>query len=340
MAAGGFKEFVAGETLDEDDINDFLMQGVLVFAGTAARGSAITSPVEGQFSFRTDDDVLEFYDGSDWVEFSSTPGAAVASATTGSPTETTITDGGITYDVYQFTGDGSITFSEAGFAEVLLVGGGAGGGSRSFGGGGGAGDHFLATVYVAAGTSTVTVGAGGVGNSIQTAGYPGVPSRFGDYIGIGGGGGGAREGQLNGLPGGSGGGGNGGESANTGGAALGKIGFAGGNGAADVGVRGGGGGGGAGGVGAVGTSTFGGNGGAGLASSITGTSVTRCGGGGGGSNGGTAGTGGSGIGGNGTTNSTTGGAGTANTGSGGGGVGFGGTGGSGGSGIVIVRVAV
>jgi hypothetical protein len=43
MAAGGFKEFVAGETLDEDEINDFLMQGVLVFAGTAARGSAITT---------------------------------------------------------------------------------------------------------------------------------------------------------------------------------------------------------------------------------------------------------------------------------------------------------
>jgi hypothetical protein len=45
MAAGGFKEFVAGETLDQDEINDFLMQGMLVFAGTAARGSAITSPV-------------------------------------------------------------------------------------------------------------------------------------------------------------------------------------------------------------------------------------------------------------------------------------------------------
>ena len=28
MAAGGFKEFVAGETLDQDEINDFLMLGV------------------------------------------------------------------------------------------------------------------------------------------------------------------------------------------------------------------------------------------------------------------------------------------------------------------------
>ncbi len=52
MPAGGFKTFVAGEVLDQADINDYLMQGVLVFAGTAARGSAIgTAPVEGQFAF-------------------------------------------------------------------------------------------------------------------------------------------------------------------------------------------------------------------------------------------------------------------------------------------------
>jgi hypothetical protein len=32
------------------------MQGMLVFAGTAARGSAITSPVEGQFTYLADSD--------------------------------------------------------------------------------------------------------------------------------------------------------------------------------------------------------------------------------------------------------------------------------------------
>jgi hypothetical protein len=40
------------------------MQGMLVFAGTAARGSAITSPVEGQFTYLADSDTVEFYDGS------------------------------------------------------------------------------------------------------------------------------------------------------------------------------------------------------------------------------------------------------------------------------------
>ena len=142
MAAGGFKEFVAGETLDQDEINDFLMQGVLVFAGTVARGSAITAPVEGQFAFLKDSDALTFYDGTQWTELSTTPGAAVISATTGSPTITSGTViGGTAYDIYQFTGDGSITVDDGGFVEVLIIGGGGGGGlgasgsSRAGGGG-------------------------------------------------------------------------------------------------------------------------------------------------------------------------------------------------------------
>jgi hypothetical protein len=103
MAAGGFREFVAGETLDEEKINDFLMQGVLVFAGTAARGSAITSPVEGQFAFLKDDDTLTFYDGSDWVEFES-----------GAPE----------------------------FDFVVIAGGGGGGGPATDGSGGGGGGGY------------------------------------------------------------------------------------------------------------------------------------------------------------------------------------------------------
>ena len=60
MAAGGFKTFTAGAVLAAADVNDYLMQGILVFGGTAARSSAIPSPVHGQMSFRTDDDVLEY----------------------------------------------------------------------------------------------------------------------------------------------------------------------------------------------------------------------------------------------------------------------------------------
>ena len=43
------------------------MQGVLVFASSAARASAITSPQEGQYSYLKDTDALEYYSGSAWV---------------------------------------------------------------------------------------------------------------------------------------------------------------------------------------------------------------------------------------------------------------------------------
>jgi hypothetical protein len=43
------------------------MQGVLVFASSAARAAAITSPQEGQYSFLKDTDALEYYSGSAWV---------------------------------------------------------------------------------------------------------------------------------------------------------------------------------------------------------------------------------------------------------------------------------
>jgi hypothetical protein len=43
------------------------MQGVLVFASSAARASAVTSPQEGQYSFLKDTDALEFYNGTAWT---------------------------------------------------------------------------------------------------------------------------------------------------------------------------------------------------------------------------------------------------------------------------------
>jgi len=68
MAAGlGFKTFTTGEVLTAADTNGYLMQGVLVFASSAARSSAITSPQEGQYSFLKDTDALEFYNGTAWT---------------------------------------------------------------------------------------------------------------------------------------------------------------------------------------------------------------------------------------------------------------------------------
>ena len=68
MAAGlGFKTFTTGEVLTAADTNGYLMQGVLVFASSAARASAVTSPQEGQYSFLKDTDALEFYNGTAWT---------------------------------------------------------------------------------------------------------------------------------------------------------------------------------------------------------------------------------------------------------------------------------
>ena len=70
MAGAGFKTFVNGNVLLASEVNTLMMeQQVMVFAGTAARGSAITSPSEGMFAFLKDTDTLTFYNGTSWGDF-------------------------------------------------------------------------------------------------------------------------------------------------------------------------------------------------------------------------------------------------------------------------------
>jgi len=55
------------------DVNSFLMdQSVMSFAGTAARGSAIPSPVEGMTTYLEDSDRYESYNSSAWTPVVST----------------------------------------------------------------------------------------------------------------------------------------------------------------------------------------------------------------------------------------------------------------------------
>ena len=73
MAAGlGFKTFTTGEVLTAADTNGYLMQGVLVFASSAARDAAITSPQEGQFAYLKDTNVTTYYTGSAWANLDTT----------------------------------------------------------------------------------------------------------------------------------------------------------------------------------------------------------------------------------------------------------------------------
>ena len=68
MAAGlGFKDFSTGEVLTAADVDGYLMQNIWVFASTAARDAAVTSPQEGNFAFTKDTNSLWYYDGAAWV---------------------------------------------------------------------------------------------------------------------------------------------------------------------------------------------------------------------------------------------------------------------------------
>lgn len=68
MAGLGRKTFTAGEVLTAANVQGYLMdQTVMVFAGTAARSSALGTAVSaGMLSYRTDESALEYYNGSSW----------------------------------------------------------------------------------------------------------------------------------------------------------------------------------------------------------------------------------------------------------------------------------
>lgn len=67
MAGLGRKVWSAGDTLTAADVNGYLMdQMVMVFAGTAARASAIPTPSAGMCSYSTAYGFV-VYDGSTWV---------------------------------------------------------------------------------------------------------------------------------------------------------------------------------------------------------------------------------------------------------------------------------
>ena len=299
MAAGGFRTFVAGETLDEDKINDFLMQGVLVFDDAAARDAAITSPVHGQVAFLKDTDETLFYDGTSWEPLG--PGVV--------PIEYVIVGGGASAGVTTFIG-----------------GGGAGGYRSNVVGEKSGGDvdpepPLFAVVPV---TYKLTIGAGG-------SGTVGSDTFFAGFIANGGGSGtSSRIDRLKTRASGAGGGYQ--TIGPAPGAGLPGQGFNGGDGAPSNTASAGGGG--AGQAGANNSGATGGKGGDGISSSITGTATFR-GGGGGGAGNTTAGAGGNGGGGTGAAGGTPSVAGTANTGGGGGGGSSTANGANGGSGVVI-----
>lgn len=71
MAGAGWRRFQPGEVLTASNLQTYgIDQSVQVYAGTAARGSAIGTAVsEGMLSYLQDLNTVQFYDGSSWRPF-------------------------------------------------------------------------------------------------------------------------------------------------------------------------------------------------------------------------------------------------------------------------------
>lgn len=86
MPGSGRKVFAASSVLSSSDVQNYLQdQAVMVFAGTAARGSALGAGTvsAGMVSYLTDVDQIQHYDGSKWLPLPYAVAVGTASATTG-----------------------------------------------------------------------------------------------------------------------------------------------------------------------------------------------------------------------------------------------------------------
>ncbi len=81
----GWKSWAVNETVEADDFQNYIQdQVVQVYAGTAARGSALgTAVTAGMVSYLSDSGVLQYYTGSVWANVSSVGDITAVTAGTG-----------------------------------------------------------------------------------------------------------------------------------------------------------------------------------------------------------------------------------------------------------------
>jgi hypothetical protein len=116
MAGAGFKTFTAGDVLTAAQVNTYLMQqSIMVFAGTAARASAIASPADGYFSYLSDTDQLSYYNGTAYVNGPGARPTLVAPQelvnTSASTATGTVTINAATDSVTYYTANASANFT-------------------------------------------------------------------------------------------------------------------------------------------------------------------------------------------------------------------------------------
>jgi len=106
MAGSGRKVFTANSVLSAADVQNYLQdQAVMVFAGTAARGSALGAGTvsEGMISYVTDRNQIQHYDGSNWLPLPYAIAVGTASATTGAINSETQISVNATFPAGRFT---------------------------------------------------------------------------------------------------------------------------------------------------------------------------------------------------------------------------------------------
>lgn len=112
MAGLGRKTFTAGEVLTAANVQSYLQdQTVMVFAGTAARGSALGTAVlsEGMVTYLQDNNSIEVWDGAAWGTVFPTQGD-ISSITAG----TGLSGGGASGDVTLNVNYGTVATALAG----------------------------------------------------------------------------------------------------------------------------------------------------------------------------------------------------------------------------------
>lgn len=106
-------EFTTGQVLTADQMNDLSDQTVMTFAGTAARGSAIPTPVEGMLTYLEDSDELQVYTNA-WEAIA---GGKILQVVSTNKTDLFTTTSGSFVDVTGF----SATITPASTASKILV---------------------------------------------------------------------------------------------------------------------------------------------------------------------------------------------------------------------------
>ena len=127
-----YKVFTNGSVLNASEVNDNLMnQAVITFTNSTARGSAITSPVEGMLTYLEDTNSYEYWDGSAWQSLVGAAAAwsdksanySIVAGDKGSTIRSTSTAITITIDDVLTTQGDRIDFIQAGAGAITFAAG-------------------------------------------------------------------------------------------------------------------------------------------------------------------------------------------------------------------------